>query len=343
MGGPVISVVVIVHAMRAQAMNTLHSLTPGYQKGAAADEYEVIVVENRSAELLDPGWVAALPGRFRYVLRDEPSTSPAAAINAGIALARGRAVGLMIDGARLVSPGVIRTALMAYRITPDAVVAVPGYQLGPLPQDMNPAHTPAVERALLASIGWPDPGYRLFDVASMSLANRSGILRPFMECNCLFVPRDILADIGGADERFDLPGGGALNLALYRRAVMHPRATLFVLPGEGSFHQVHGGVTTSAKPDREALLAQVRDQLNALLGEPFTSPDVAPILLGTVPPEAHPFVSFSAEQLASFVHRREKQRAMRAAERDGRTPEFVEPAPRPMPPYGENLRRRNRS
>ncbi len=65
------SIVVVVHDMGVQAMRTLRSLAPDYQRGVRAEEYEVIVVENRSARCLDAAAVAALPGQFRYVLRDE--------------------------------------------------------------------------------------------------------------------------------------------------------------------------------------------------------------------------------------------------------------------------------
>lgn len=106
--------------------------------------------------------------------------------------------------------------------------------------------------------------------------------------------------MGGADERFDLPGGGALNLYLYHKLVNHPEAVYFVLPGEGSFHQVHGGVTTSTREDRDDLLAQILAQLNTILGERFQSPKHPPILLGTLPGPVHPFLKISTE---SFIKR----------------------------------------
>ncbi len=317
---PKISIILIVYDMQRQAMVTLRSLCPDYQDGIDPDDYEVIVVENRSARCLDPAAVAALPGPFTYHLRDEPGKSPAAAINFALAQARGRTIGIMIDGARMLSPGVLRHVSMACKITPDALVAVPGYQLGPTPHDQASDHTEAHEMALLDLIGWPgigDPatGYRLFEIASMSLANRGGIFMPFMESNCLFAPVDALRDLGGADERFDLPGGGALNLYLYYRLAHHPRTTLFLLPGEGSFHQIHGGVTTSSREDREAFLASILAQLNANLGVPFRSPAIPPILLGTLPSGLHPFLTFSAETFAKFSLRKTRQAKEKAAGR----------------------------
>ena len=313
---PKISIILIVYDMQRQAMVTLRSLCPDYQQGISADDYEVIVVENRSARCLDPAAVAALPGPFTYTLRDEPGKSPAAAINFALSQARGQTIGIMIDGARMLSPGVLRHVSMACAITPDALVAVPGYQLGSSPHDLTSDHSQADEIALLDQIGWPGIGesgignfaigYRLFEIASMSLANRAGFFLPFMESNCLFAPAEVLRELGGADERFDLPGGGALNLYMYYRLAYHPRTTLFLLPGEGSFHQIHGGVTTSSREDRDAFLGSILAQLNAILGMPFRSPDMAPILLGVLPPDLHPFLSFSAEKYAKSMQRKKR-------------------------------------
>lgn len=310
MSAPVLSVVVIVYDMAAQALNTLRSLDPGYQ-GVDPALYEVIVVENRSRFVMDRDAIAALPaaripGHLTYTLRDEPGQSPAAAINAGLAQARGQTIGIMIDGARMLTPGVLRHVLMARRITDRALVAVPGYQLGPTPQHMDDDRRPEDDFALLDQIRWPEAGYGLFEVSSMSQANRQGFFRAFMECNCLFAPADVLADLGGADERFDLPGGGALNLFMYHRLAHHPRTELFVLPGEGSFHQTHGGVTTAPRADRDAFLARVLDQLNTLLGEPFTSPDMPATLLGQLPREIGPFLVFSAERFMRPTKRRKR-------------------------------------
>lgn len=301
MSAPLLSVVVVVHDMGPQAMRTLRSLAVDYQRGVRAEDYEVIVVENRSPRCLDAAAVAALPGQFRYLLRDEAGVSPAPAINAGLALVRGATVGLMIDGARMLTPGVVAGALAGTRAFGPALVAVPGYQLGPLPHHMAIGRTPAHDDRLLARIGWPGEngadGYRLFEVASMSLANRMGIFRPFMECNCLFAPAGVLAALGGADERFDLAGGGALNLWLWHRLAHWPGLPCVVLPGEGSVHQVHGGVTTSFDAEgyrarTEAFLAQ----LNAVLGEPFKAPDVPVSYLGAMPQTMAPFVTYSAER-----------------------------------------------
>jgi glycosyltransferase involved in cell wall biosynthesis len=298
MSVPLLSVIVIAYDMPRQALNTLISLSSDYQEGISIADYEVILVENRSRRNMDAAAIEALPGNFRYFLRDEPGVSPAAAINFGFAQARGQFIGLMIDGARLVTPGVLRYALMALRMNADAMVVVPGYHLGENEQQFHLTHgyCEAKEQALLNEIDWQQNGYRLFDISCLSGANPNGIFHPFMECNCLFFSAEIFRDIGQADERFNLSGGGALNLYIYRLVALHPRTEAYVLAGEGSFHQLHGGVTTSESIDRERILERQSSQLSELLGYTYTSPTVEPILLGKIRQPAMRYLKQSVER-----------------------------------------------
>jgi hypothetical protein len=318
MSRPLLSIIVIVYDMPRQALNTLISLSPDYQQGVQAGDYEVIVVENRSRRNMDVEAIGALSGNFRYFLRDEPGVSPAAAINFAFTQVQGAFIGLMIDGARMVSPGVVQYALMARRMTFEAMVVVPGYHLGEHEQQfhLSRGYSEEHERHLLEGIDWQRNGYRLFEISCLSGANPNGVFHPFMECNCLFLDAEVFRDIGQADERFKLPGGGALNLYIYRKAAMHPRTRSFMLAGEGSFHQLHGGVTTSEVAERETILNRQREQLTELLGEPFRSPTVEPILLGKVPGEALRYLKHSVERGMHRVQRcAERSEDMYADER----------------------------
>ena len=110
---PEISVVVVVHNMAREAPRTLYSLSAAYQQHITADEYEVIVVDNGSSPPLDPKVLDGLAGNFRLIRLDPAPPSPARAINRGLAEARGDVIGVMIDGARIVTPGI--AALCARR------------------------------------------------------------------------------------------------------------------------------------------------------------------------------------------------------------------------------------
>lgn len=296
-----VSFVVIVYDMPLQAENTVRSLLPGYQLGVSGGEYEIIVVENASANRMRPEFLDGLPENVRYFLREQPEPSPAQAINYGASQARGEHVCVMIDGARMLTPGVVRHILMGHRMLDNAVVAVPGYHLGrELQQEaVSSGYSLEQERQLLASIAWPDAGYRLFDIACFSGSSAPGLFMPNSESNCISLRRELWQDLGGCDPRFDLRGGGLINLDLYKRACEYPGVQHVIAIGEGTFHQFHGGVTTGGQSRelREAYIEQSKAQYRDLRGEEFASPVTRPVYLGEIPVQAQKFVHYSSARV----------------------------------------------
>jgi glycosyltransferase involved in cell wall biosynthesis len=303
---PAISIILIAYRMSEQLERTLLTLAPEYQRGVGADEYEVVVVENSSADNLSAATVAKLPENFRYFLREETGHSPVPAINFAFSECRGASIGLIMDGARMLSPGIIRTAMDAFAITTDALVAVPGYHLGEQEQHLHETDAEALaqEKALLDSVDWRSDGYELFTIATFSGANRRGYLHPIMECNCVFASAASFRRIGHADPQFNMPGGGSINLHIYRSLGMLPGTRVFVLPGEGSFHQYHGGVTTSSYADRQAEIERHRVQLHSLWPGGFHSLRRKPTLLGDISLQAFPFLEESLRRSRNRLKRR---------------------------------------
>ena len=298
-GRPGLSLVVIVHDMVDQARRTLHSLSAAYQRGVSEREYEVIVVENSSEHMLGEQQATQFGANFRYFLRDESRPTPVFAVNFGAAQARGATIGIMIDGARMLTPGAVRGILMARRMDDNAVVAIPGYHLGEQLQQeaLLRGYDQRAESRLLESIGWPQDGYRLFEIAVFSGTSRPGFFRFPGESNCLCMPREVWEAVGGCDERFDLPGGGQVNLDLYKRVVEREDTLLVSLLGEGCFHQFHGGVTTGTRAEaRRALVDAQVEQYRKLRGKKFRNPRVRSITLGLVPDAALKFVDQSVRR-----------------------------------------------
>lgn len=298
-----LSVVVLVHDMPRAAPRTLTSLSAAYQRGVDPSSYEVIVVENGSSEPLGTGLIEGMGDNFRHVVLEDPPASPAHGMNAGVRLARGDALGLMIDGARLVTPGMLRWALDALAAFERAVVTTLSFHIGRESQTRAARriwrrYDRAREDKLLKQIGWPRDGYRLFEIAALAGSSVHGWFRPVTESNCLFMPRALFDELNGFDERFDLPGGGLLNLDFYRRACDLPESSLVMLLGEGSFHQIHGGIMTNSPP-RTNLRRWRRyaAQYEALKGEAFRPPTRRPILFGAVPGPALPWVLESCARL----------------------------------------------
>src|SRR6184192_2570061 len=94
---------------------TLRTLAPDYQRGVRAADYEVVLVDNGSTKPLDEATLAAFPGSLRVVRVDPAPPSPARAANLGLELAEGDLVGLVVDGARMASPGLLAGARLAVR------------------------------------------------------------------------------------------------------------------------------------------------------------------------------------------------------------------------------------
>lgn len=282
-----VSVVVVVYNMAREAPRTLHSLSAAYQRHIDPDDYEVIVVDNGSNPPLDPQVVARLPGNFRLIRVDQVSPSPAPAINRGLAEARGKVVGVMVDGARMVTPGLLHFARHGAAIYDHTVVASVGWFLGFDNQRwaMESGYDQKREDALLKSIDWPADGYRLFEIGTLAGSSTNGWLLPIAESNALFLRRELWEMLEGFDERFDLPGGGFVNLDTYRRALELPNAELVVLLGEGSFHQIHGGIATNSDIDLSPdLLRRWAQQYETIRGRAWAPPaNEKPTYLGTLP------------------------------------------------------------
>jgi glycosyltransferase involved in cell wall biosynthesis len=248
------SIVLVSHEMGRELPRTLRSLAAPYQTGLPRDALEIIVVDNGSLEPPDAGAAAGLDARIRFLRQPCPGPSPVAAINTGLAVARGALIGVWIDGARLASPGLVAACLAAARLHARPVIATLNYQLGPSLQFDSARHgyDQAAEDRLLADIDWPADGYRLFDVATSEL--RAGPSGPMLESNALFLPRALWDELGGYDAAFVEPGGGVVNVDTYLRACALPGVQQIRILGEGTFHQIHGGLSTSTPASAMAVL-----------------------------------------------------------------------------------------
>lgn len=294
---PELSVVVVVFDIAAQAQRTLMSLSPGYQ-GLHSDRYELIVVDNASNVSLDQATLDAGGAGVRYVRIEPPaSPSPAKAMNVGANLARGRLLGLVVDGARMASPGLLRAAMRAARLDHDPVISTLAWHLGPDVQARSSlaGWDRAAEDASLLSIGWPSDGYRLFEISTAAPASDDGYLLPLPESSAVFLPKTAFQALGGFDERFEQPGGGLVASDFFRRAIEREGAYPVMLIGEGTFHQVHG--SGGSRYDTDALCAEYE----WITGRPFAAPSYRPTLFGDPHPSTLPVLTRSAVLATRFA------------------------------------------
>ena len=266
-----LSVILISYDMAREIPRTLQGLSRTYQHGAQELDYEVILVDNGSPNPLDPASWAGIDVPVRLIQLKDASSSPARAINIALNEAAGEIVCLMIDGAHILTPGVFRMALASYAAFENPVVATRYFWLGPDAQNesISQGYDGTVEDQLLLKIEWPHDGYRLYEIGTplRNGGERIHWLNRMFESNCLFMTRALFEGQGGADERFDLPGGGFINLDIFGRAVDAPGVTAVQLIGEGCFHQLHGGTTTNVSIEkRDMSLDKYRRQFEEIRG-----------------------------------------------------------------------------
>jgi hypothetical protein len=103
--------------MPEQLAQTLYTLSSAYQMGVSEQDYEVVVVENSSSDNFDESILPELGNNFHFFRREESARTPVPAINFAFEKCRGASIGLMIDGARMLTPRVIQYVLMSQRIS----------------------------------------------------------------------------------------------------------------------------------------------------------------------------------------------------------------------------------
>jgi glycosyltransferase involved in cell wall biosynthesis len=296
MPAPSVSIVVIAYNMPREIPRTIQSLSTAMQVGVTNDDYEVILIDNGSTQEWDVDLCRSREVDLRIEVMGSSSPSPCGAINRGLAVARGQLCGVMIDGARLASPGLVAGALRAYRLHSRPVISTLGFHLGPDVQmrSVRRGYNQKEEDRLLESVRWTQDGYRLFTISTFAGSSSGGWFAPIAESNALFLPKELWQELGGYEERFRSPGGGLANLDTYVRACALPNSQLIMLLGEGTFHQVHRGVATNAAQDADPW-KEFHDEYIGIRGHPFTKPDVSPLFLGFVNRYVLPSIALSVE------------------------------------------------
>jgi glycosyltransferase involved in cell wall biosynthesis len=267
-----LSLVVVHYNIPREFPRTLFSLSPSFQKGISADDYEVIVVDNGSKELPDISSYRESGMNIRLLQVPNPNQSPARAINLGLNASLGKNIGVFIDGARMASPGLLQSAQQALRFSDRSIVATRGRYLGPTMQrtSMNEGYTKDFEDAMLGSLDWKNNGYRLFEKSVFDESSGAHWFDPrISESNSLFMSRALWSEINGFSEDFQSLGGGFLNLDTLTRATSLEETQPILLIGEATFHQLHGGVATNVPKEN---VFPMRAEYEAKRGTPYEPP-----------------------------------------------------------------------
>lgn len=280
-----LTVIACFHNMRREAARTLFTLSTEYQRDVEASLYRVLAVDNGSTEPLDPADVQAFGPNFRYHFHETTSPSPVEAINRGVEQAETPWIAVLIDGARMLSPGLLSYMLRAFRVFERPFVYTLGMHLGAEVQNRSivSGYSQDREDAMLERIDWKGDGYRLFETSSVALSSFQGFFSRLHESNCFGLARAAYLELGGYDDRFQSSGGGMANLDFFNRACENETLELVMLLGEATFHQFHGGVATNV-PLAEHPWDGFAAEYEEIRQRPFESSGRTQYFLGHIPP-----------------------------------------------------------
>ena len=283
---PQISVVANFFNMRREARRTLYSMTSEYQRDISASQFEVIAVDNGSTEPLDENSVRAFGENFQYAYYQTTSESPAATLNQAVGIASAPLILIVLDGARILSPGILAYTLKAAKAFQNPFIYTLAMHIGSELQNesMLQGYDQAVEDALLEKTPWKENGYELFRVSSVATSSGTGFFSALSESNCIGLYKSTFSDLGGFDERFESPGGGLVNLDFFNRIREQSDIESVMLLGEATFHQFHRGVATNV-PKSEHPWSEFHKEYEAIRGRPFERVVKPTHYFGHLPPQ----------------------------------------------------------
>ena len=282
-----LSVIICFYNNKREARNTLFSLSRKYQIGINDVEYEVIVLDHGSSSPLEESEVEAMGKEFKYRYIKDAPVSPVKAINKAVQEALGDKVIVMIDGAHIITPGVFRFNLDAYRLSESPFVVTPSFHLGPKRQNDSvlEGYSQDVEDKLLESSGWKDSGYRLFNATQAFSDAGNGWFGNLFETSCFGMYKKDFLRLGGFNENFISPGGGIVSLDFFRVCMNDERLDYFMLIGEASFHQLHGGVASNASWENHPW-DKFHDEYHKIRGQAYERNFRKALFLGSFQSEA---------------------------------------------------------
>jgi len=259
--------------MQREIPRTLRTMLPPVQKCVTGAEYEIIIIDNGSERPLSLDEVDAhgVDIRMDRTPPDRALPSPVSAMNAAARdVARGDALLICIDGARMFSPYIVRRTIDALERQADAFTFVGSRHLGQEVQmkAVKAGYDQGEEDALLRTVRWADDADELHGISVWAGAHsfRSAFYQN--ESNAFGLRRALWEEVGAYNSRFERPGGGLCNLEMFRRYVTSPAARNVLLLGESTFHQFHGGAATA----RAGYFGESREEYRQATGADYALP-----------------------------------------------------------------------
>jgi len=240
-------VIVASYEMTPYLTNTLFSLSKYYQ---SLEDYEVIVFTNGGAKL--PGNFFRKFGRnFQYIHIDSSIANkhPFYEINNLVKKSKYENLFINCDGARICSHNILKDYSKILQKNKFNVCTSPGYHLGPMLQrhSQDLGYDNFFEKKILKKSRWWMCPSAIFDISVSGGSTPKNFKDLPVESNSLGINKNLFLDLGGFSEGFKIPGGGQINLDLWQKICVHKSSKIFYFKNHGTFHQIHGGMSTNSK------------------------------------------------------------------------------------------------
>lgn len=240
-------IIVASHNMTPYLTNTLFSLSKYYQ---SLEDYEVIVFTNGGKEL--PGNFFRKFGRnFKYfhIENSLAEKHPFYEINNLVKKSKYENIFINCDGARICSHNILEDYSKILKRNKFNICTSPGYHLGPMLQRFSQlrGYDRFFETQILKSSRWWMYPSTIFDISVTGGSTPKTLKELPVESNSLGINKSFFLDIGGFKKGFTIPGGGQINLDLWQTICEHKDTEIFYFKNHGTFHQIHGGMSTNSK------------------------------------------------------------------------------------------------
>lgn len=284
---PIVTIIVIFYNNKREAKRTLFSLTSKYQK-INCNKYQVLAVDNNSTDPLNKEYVESFGPNFKYLYYKNDTPSPCKAINYSVSISKTPYVVICIDGARILSPGILKFMLDAKEIGINPFIYTLGMHIGNKIQNIlvEEGYNQTTEDILFEKVDWMKNGYLLFNISSVALSSKNGFFSNISESNCFLIKKNDFIETGGYNEKFISKGGGLVNLDFFNTISKSNKFQSIMLLGEATFHQFHNGIATNT-PLKNHPWPDMEEEYYKITGKVFESFYKKPIYYGWLSPIYH--------------------------------------------------------
>ena len=240
--------VITPYNMENYLTGTLFSLSKYYQN---LEDYEVLTINN-GGEKINENFFYKFGRNFKYkyIEKSDADVHPYIEINKTIEKTHHDKIVIICDGARICSKNILDDYIKILNKSEFDICTCPSYHLGFDLQRKSilSGYNSKFEDNILKRSRWWLEGSSIFDISVLGGSSDSNLYKKLqVESNCLGISKKFFLEIGGFSKNFKIPGGGQINIEFFQKLVSNKKTKINYFINHGTFHQLHGGMSTNSK------------------------------------------------------------------------------------------------